>query len=183
MATLVVLQGGQAISHALTDDPVIVGRHPECTIQLDSNAVSRKHAQIVREGDAYFVEDLASGNGTFINGKRIEGNERIRLQHEDRIKFGPLLARFESDQRAARSQEPDELSQTISGIDISSDDTGSTILGSADRVGGFGVLEVRPEAKLKAVLEISRGLAGTVELETMLPKVLDSLFAIAAAFC
>ena len=51
-------------------------------------------------------------------------------------------------------------------------------MASADNAGGFGVLDVQPEAKLKAVLEISRTLAGTVELEALLPKILDTLFEI-----
>jgi len=51
-------------------------------------------------------------------------------------------------------------------------------MASVDTVGGFGELEVRPEAKLKAVLEISRTLATTVDPETLLPKLLDTMFEI-----
>ena len=51
-------------------------------------------------------------------------------------------------------------------------------MGSIDNAVGFGMLDVQPQAKLKAVLDISRSLAGTVELDLLLPKVLDSLFEI-----
>ena len=46
------------------------------------------------------------------------------------------------------------------------------------RAGRFGGLDVNPEAKLKAVLEISNSLAGTLDLAALLPKILDSLFSI-----
>jgi pSer/pThr/pTyr-binding forkhead associated (FHA) protein len=45
----------------------ILGRHPDCHIQIEVGAVSRNHCQIIREGDQYFLEDLGSPNGTFLN--------------------------------------------------------------------------------------------------------------------
>src|SRR5438046_2979167 len=98
MATLVLLQDGQATPHELTGDEAVMGRHPECTIQLNSNMVSRKHARVFRKGNDWLVEDMGSGNGTFVNGQKIEGP--TTLGHEDRIKLGPLLLRFESASKA-----------------------------------------------------------------------------------
>ncbi|EDL59993.1 SpoIIE family protein phosphatase [Gimesia maris] len=177
MATLVMLQAGQAVSYSLTGSEMVLGRHPDCQIQLDSNMVSRRHAQVVGAGDEFFVEDLGSGNGTFVNGKKIEG--RTRLAHEDRLKVGPILFRFESDEK----QEPKRSGVTIdSSFDIgfSNDDedgdAGATIMGAVSGVGGFGGLDIRPEAKLKAMIEISRSLAGTVDLEKLLPQILTTLF-------
>jgi len=51
-------------------------------------------------------------------------------------------------------------------------------MGAVSGVGGFGGLDIRPEAKLKAVIEISRSLAGTVDLEKLLPQILTTLFQI-----
>ncbi|HSG72242.1 MAG TPA: FHA domain-containing protein, partial [Planctomycetaceae bacterium] len=69
MPKLVLLQGGQAIPYSLTEDSTVLGRLPECTIQLKSNMVSRRHAEVEKgEGEKYFVRDLESGNGTFVNG-------------------------------------------------------------------------------------------------------------------
>ena len=70
---------------------------PECQIQLDSNMVARRHAQVIREGNVFFLEDLGSGNGTYLNGKRIAG--RTPLQSDDRLKLGPILLRFETNRR------------------------------------------------------------------------------------
>jgi len=179
MATLVSLQGGQAIPYELAGAETVLGRHPDCEIQLVSTMVSRRHAHIISEGGEFFVEDLGSGNGTFVNGKQIA--ERTALEHGDRIKLGPVLLRFESEQGTAipAGATSSVAATDVFKLDITGDDDGvPTITGSAKNAGGFGMLDVRPEAKLKAILEISRTLAGTVDLESLLPKILDTLFSV-----
>ncbi|HEY1783996.1 MAG TPA: FHA domain-containing protein, partial [Pirellulales bacterium] len=54
-------------------DRAVLGRHPECDIVLDAAAVSRQHAQIVQEGHDFYIEDLHSRNGTFVNGRLVQG--------------------------------------------------------------------------------------------------------------
>ena len=182
MASLVLLQGGQATKHPLVEAETVLGRHPNCTIQLNSNTVSRRHAQVVKDGDQYYVEDLQSGNGTFVNGQKIEG--RTLLKHEDRIKLGPILLRYESEATpAAPSTPPPQVAPVAApevpggAVDFEEDDSEGTMTILGD-TGNIDVLEVQPETKLKAVLEISRSLAGTLELESLLPKILDTLFGI-----
>ena len=66
-------------------------------------------------------------------------------------------------------------------VDISGDDRPfATIQGSVAGTGRFGVLEAQPAAKLRAILDISTSLAGTVDLKAMLPKILDTLFGVFA---
>ena len=60
-------------------------------------------------------------------------------------------------------------------VDFTADE-GATIQGTVAGASRFGMLDAQPEAKLKAVLDISTSLAGTVDLQTMLPKILDTLF-------
>ena len=186
MAKIVLLQEGQAIPHEMVTAETIIGRHPECTFQINSNMVSRKHAKIVKNGNEFVVEDLGSGNGTFVNGKKIEGP--TALSHDDRIKLGPILLRFETPEgaaapkpapRPAATSVPATNVKTDLNIDVSEgeEDT-ATIMGTAERSSAFGKLEVNPEAKLKGVLEISRALAGTADLNSLLPKILDTLFII-----
>src|SRR5436190_2587947 len=92
MASIVILKAGESSTHDLTKDESVIGRHPECDIQIDSNMVSRKHARILQDGGKFFVEDLGSGNGTTVNGQRITG--KTPLAHDDRVKLGPILLRF-----------------------------------------------------------------------------------------
>ncbi len=181
MARLVLLQEGQALPYEISGEEAVLGRHPECTLQLNSNMVSRKHARVYRRGDGFSIEDLGSGNGTFVNGKKIEGS--TVLKHQDRIKLGPLLLRYESEAVSPVPSAQSEAFQSGGGtIEVDpyslADDDVSSIMGQTDSVGGFGNLEVQPEAKLKAVLEISRSLAGTVDLESLLPRILETLFKI-----
>ncbi len=199
MAQIVLLSGGEAVSYDLDGQEMILGRHPECDIVLQSNMVSRKHAKITVKGDKAAIEDLGSGNGTFVNGDKID-SPRL-LVHDDRIKLGPLLFRYTdgsvSEPVGAGSRAggaspspvgshptvipqkgPIGAGQGTIKFDLGEDDGSHTIMGAADIGAGFGSLNVKPEVKLKAILEISRSLAGTTDLDSMLPKILDSLFSI-----
>src|SRR3954470_16338112 len=93
MAVLQVLKGlnpGQLFP--LEGELLILGRHPDCDIVLDVGAVSRQHAQIMVVNGEYFVEDLKSRNGTFVNGQAIQG--RQKLSENDRLKICDLLFTF-----------------------------------------------------------------------------------------
>ncbi len=178
MSRLVLLQDGQATPFELTLDKTVIGRLPDCDIQLPSNMVSRKHANVIKDGASFILEDLGSGNGTFLNGQRLEGSQK--LKPNDRVKFGPMLMRFDSDQDEDDSASSAVLQHAaqMGGVEVDdSDDSSSTIMGSLDS-STLGILDSRPQEKLKAILEISRALAGTLEVESLLPKILDALFAI-----
>jgi serine phosphatase RsbU (regulator of sigma subunit) len=72
-------------SFVLTSPEVLIGRRSGADIVLSHRLVSRQHARIVREGDAYFLIDLQSSHGTFVNGQRIE---RHQLRANDAIRLG-----------------------------------------------------------------------------------------------
>ncbi|MCB0077822.1 MAG: FHA domain-containing protein [Anaerolineales bacterium] len=57
--------------------PLTVGRHPGSDVYLPDRQVSREHARIFRTTKGFFIEDLRSKNGTFINGKRIHRPTRL----------------------------------------------------------------------------------------------------------
>lgn len=62
-----------------------IGRKAENDLQLLSDSVSRQHAEIVYENGAWYLVDIGSKRGTFVNDQRIE---RCALQHLDRIRVG-----------------------------------------------------------------------------------------------
>ncbi len=70
-----------------------IGRNEKNTIVIDSNSVSNNHAHLNYE-DGYFLTDLRSSNGTFINGKKIL---HTKLKNEDIINFADISATFFSD--------------------------------------------------------------------------------------
>src|SRR5262245_60894317 len=55
----------------LTHQTMLVGRDADCPIQLDGDQISRKHAEIGREGVVARVRDLDSKNGVYVNGVRV----------------------------------------------------------------------------------------------------------------
>jgi FHA domain-containing protein len=87
-----VLPSGQRIS--LCDRPLTIGRQSDCSIPLNDQNVSRRHAEIVPGRGAYVVRDLGSTNGTMVNGTRIVGEHR--LSDGDILSFGSTYVRFEA---------------------------------------------------------------------------------------
>jgi hypothetical protein len=77
---------------AIGSHVVTLGRLPECAVVLDDPNVSRRHAQVRREGDAIFVVDLGSTNGTRVNGVQVREH---RLVGGDVISVGTTTLRFE----------------------------------------------------------------------------------------
>lgn len=173
MAKLILLVQGQAKTYDLKNGDNVLGRLPECDIQIDSNMVSRKHAKVFAKGADFLIEDLGSGNGTFVNGQKVESAQVLKTN--DRIKLGPVLFRYEGDVKSVPAGGEDDSS--LGTVSFDSGDGTSTITG---RVGGSALdqLDVKPAEKLKAVLEITKSLAGTIDIEKILPKILDTLFGI-----
>lgn len=170
MPRIVVLLNEET-SFELTKFPAVLGRSPDCDVQVDNAQVSRRHAQIVEQSGQYFIECLGASNRTAVNGKLLELKERsgVPLQHNDRIKLGPVRLRFESE-----GSVPEPLAATSEGFELI-DNSSATIMGSS-AARGFGVFEVRPEEKLRGILKINQSLAGQVELAEIAPRILDVLF-------
>jgi hypothetical protein len=90
---LVVRSGGGMAGQTFqpADGTTLVGRSPECDIFLDDVTVSRRHAEIVREGDTFTIRDLGSLNGTYVNRKRIES---AVLENDDEVQVGKYRLTF-----------------------------------------------------------------------------------------
>jgi pSer/pThr/pTyr-binding forkhead associated (FHA) protein len=71
---------------------VMVGRHPQCDVRLDSLRVSRRHCILTEDGGEVVVLDLGSTNGIRINGQRVEHG---RLRPGDEISIAHLRYRLE----------------------------------------------------------------------------------------
>ncbi|MEO5633989.1 FHA domain-containing protein [Gaiella sp.] len=69
----------------------LIGRSPECDVFLDDVTVSRRHAELVGEGDTYVIRDLGSLNGTFVNKHRIESTV---LEDDDEVQVGKYRMTF-----------------------------------------------------------------------------------------
>jgi signal transduction histidine kinase len=91
MASLYVIRGRDtgknfALPKSPTDPDVIVGRDAACRIKFKDSEVSRRHATIAcNQAGQHVLTDLASSNGTFVNGNR---HSKIRLQSGDHLQIG-----------------------------------------------------------------------------------------------
>lgn len=73
-------------------EELFLGRSEECAVVLKAQAVSRKHSRLFKEGPFYYVQDLNSTNGTFVNGVKI--SEKTALAHRDTISAGAARIQF-----------------------------------------------------------------------------------------
>jgi FHA domain len=100
MASLRILNGsleGEEIE--LSPDPQTIGRGSSCNIKIGDAGVSSKHAKIWCEDGAFFLMDLGSTNGTFVNDRDVD---REQLSDGDTITFGETKARFVADKPKPR---------------------------------------------------------------------------------
>jgi adenylate cyclase len=117
--------GGRLAKHLLAEGETAIGRDGKAGIMLDDARVSRRHALLVRDGGRVTVTDLASRNGTFLNGRRL-GAAAETLAPGDVLKVGDFTVVFApiesipfaeepaaADMRQVLQKAPDELLSSI----------------------------------------------------------------------
>ncbi len=85
------LEDGRRVE--IGEQPLSIGRMPECDVSLSDPNVSRRHAEVRRQGAGFVVRDLGSTNGTRVNGATVK--ERV-LNNGDEITVGATKLRFEA---------------------------------------------------------------------------------------
>lgn len=91
---------------------VTVGRAPDSIVQLNSNGVSRQHAKIVTDGKNYYLVDLKSGNGTYLNGNRLAPEEKNLLEFGDTISIDAFELKFHEDGEAFKMDSSEEVTDS-----------------------------------------------------------------------
>ena len=92
-AALVIRSGGGRVgeSFSLERDRMTIGRRPDSDVFLDDVTVSRDHALLVRRNGEFYLDDLGSLNGTYVNRRRIESH---RLADGDELQIGKYKLTF-----------------------------------------------------------------------------------------
>jgi serine phosphatase RsbU (regulator of sigma subunit)/pSer/pThr/pTyr-binding forkhead associated (FHA) protein len=167
MAVLVVHNGnspGQVFP--LVKPEMMIGRLQSCDIILEPPGISRTHALIRRKGDTYYVVDQDSRNKTKVNEEVLVPKTDYPLKPGDRINICDVELVF-------HLQDPTQ--KDGSGVEILDGPEDSTIHMLDASRSDLQASVVRPEVKLKAILEISRNLSTSLKVEELAPKILESL--------
>ena len=165
--------------HQLKGDALLLGRAEGCDIVLPDDTVSRQHARILRRDDGYYLEDLQSRNGTFVNGRRVTSPARLR--DGDTLRLYDVTATFNegiaaSERPAVRSSV--WLSHDQQGLGTTTVRTGATVAEIDLSSPNHRLVDDRADVRLQAVLDVSRDLRSCVDLTELHTRVLDCLLRI-----
>jgi pSer/pThr/pTyr-binding forkhead associated (FHA) protein len=104
MPKLTIALDDDHATHELADEKITIGRAPDNLIQINDPSVSSRHAQLLLVGERYQLTDLNSTNGTLVNDEPVH---EVFLKLGDRVRFGKVEARFESEKTGEAQALPD----------------------------------------------------------------------------
>ncbi|MFZ0860527.1 MAG: SpoIIE family protein phosphatase [Candidatus Sulfotelmatobacter sp.] len=157
LPALVFVQGSEQKNLFMDHTPFTVGRKVDKDLVIADPRVSRDHAQILQEGLDFFLVDLGSKHGTFVNGERIQ---RQKLERGDRLEFGARDSAYLlfNPGRATSNTAREFLSQ-ISGIQIKQEATDleklTLFLEAARKLNTAGVLDEILMTMLDVTLQLT----------------------------
>jgi len=148
----------------------IVGRDPLCDLLIDSQGVSRRHARIFRRDDQYFIDDLESINGTFLNRERVR--KPTLLRDGDTIHFYRVSGVFRADGHVEAARPGDGGLYSP----IESPTPAKSILRNTHELDATATDSGTHEQRLHAVLKVVESLGQSLGLDDVLANILDGLF-------
>jgi len=175
MAELVIISGPDEGKTLVLAARCIIGRHKDCDFQVSDDTVSRHHAVITCQEDGYYIEDLGSSNGTFVNGKEVH---RAKLAHRDAIKISHAVLSFREhvgppETRVAIVDESEKRDSTL----IAPEDAVSALMRDGTAVESVDELQDL-HRKLLTVTRFSEAVRATLDLKALLNKAIGLLFEI-----
>jgi serine phosphatase RsbU (regulator of sigma subunit)/pSer/pThr/pTyr-binding forkhead associated (FHA) protein len=181
MPSLVFLAGPIAgRRYKLADGEYVIGRRSDCQIFVPDMRVSRQHARLWRDNEAWSLEDLGSNNGTFVNGVKVQAATQLR--HDDEIVIANNRIRVEARDAEIKTT-PEGPNVTIvdagaSSIIKSREDSGSGRMPMVSS-GMMSLADQRAirliERKLDALTQILHATASSDTAEALLDKLVDAL--------
>ena len=116
-------------THQCDSTPITIGRTEQCTITLDNRAISREHAHIIEDNNNYFISDLKSGNGTYLNGLKLDANDTYLIKNGDHIQIDIFDLYFYLSEQSMNHH----ISEEITGNDILEVKLLKKVLGSLEK--------------------------------------------------
>jgi phosphoserine phosphatase RsbU/P len=162
---------GQIIE--LKPERITIGRSPEhCHIVLEPNGVSRRHAEIYRNGEDFYLSDLNSRNTTRVNNAKVIPGIDHRLLTGDRINICDVEFLFYPQLPAEGASK--DGGEILIVNEAENHEAPQLHVLDASRSSAMASM-IKPEVKLRAILEISRNLSSELKIDAVAPRILDSL--------
>lgn len=174
-AFLVAVGGPSSGKRYPLEDECVLGRSFNSDVYIGDLNVSRRHARIIFENEQYFVEDLESGNGTFVGDEQIQ---RQKLSSDDIIRIGGSSFRFELQRKARWGQDVMTMIADAVNRDELISESKKTLIEPVLSAELEGLNEGRALKMLKAMYAITDVIASELDLDKLLQKILDHLFVV-----
>ncbi len=179
MASLFVIQGAdQGKRFEFKSSPVSLGRDNSNAIRLHDTEVSRRHAELRQDEEAYRIVDLGSANGTYVNGQL---TDQGLLHSGDRLQLGQTVMLYNDGGSSPRR----DLTARVDLLSPSNPDDRSAILKSMPSGEGSRVLR-QPEiaagwlrerlASLSVMYRTTQAISHILEIDSLLPQILELVF-------
>jgi serine phosphatase RsbU (regulator of sigma subunit) len=155
-------------------DVCVLGRALECQVHIRDLTVSRRHARILQVDGKYVLEDLGSGNGTFLNDEAVS---RRYLNDRDVIRVSNATFRFEESERQTDSvtmvganESPPRIVTTV--------DASQSLLNTASPITEASSPKelVQMASRLKTVYAVAAAISSILDLDELLPEILNRVF-------
>jgi DNA-directed RNA polymerase subunit RPC12/RpoP len=104
---------------SLSKDRMVLGRSSECDLPIKHSSISREHAAFSKEGDDWYIEDLGSSNGSWLNQDKLTG--KVKLAEKDIVKCGSARLTFHSGEMGA-TEIPIDISSNNDDLDLNDGD-------------------------------------------------------------
>lgn len=156
----------------LNAERVVLGRNADCGVVLNVPAVSREHAIIRKIQGKFYIEDNKSRNGTFLNSKEV--TTRTQLKENDKIKICDNVLAYHEREPAEPSPLPIEFRPETKAAEEEDSSTVQATLNQTSKQ----ILESQPAERLAMLLDMGAELTQTFDVEQLLPKIVERLFAV-----
>jgi serine phosphatase RsbU (regulator of sigma subunit)/pSer/pThr/pTyr-binding forkhead associated (FHA) protein len=150
---------------------------PDCKneVTFPDQAVSRRHAKIIKRADGHYLVDRESRAGTFINGRRLLPRVPHRLKDEDTIEICNYLLSYKEKAEERDQPDPDDSKRYPVEISQIGESTGYSVVLDGSSSSVLRRAKVNAETKLAAIIELTQQLRKALDLDTVLVKTLDRL--------
>ena len=165
MAKLYILAGPEkGKSFDLEDEVLIVGRGSESHIQIRDKSVSRRHMKIIRREEKYYIKDLESKNGTYVDGEQVEPGKELEIEQGVPIAVGKSVFCVGEPYLG----EDEDLTTVLDSVDLSKELSQSDTVFIQDR-------PMTPQKNLELLYKVSQILKQSLNINEILRNILQDL--------